>query len=156
MFPRSRFDRYRPRSPFFFQVSQGSAHLPQDDTSNEGLVVDVDGPVLAPAQNPPAHAALSGSSHLAPGLVEPLKVSRLTHHFTFGSSSSGRARPGGRGTNKRGRPRGSRRGGSVGGKGRGLLLLQPPAQPAGTQGDAAPTATAVHSPHGECSSKFIS
>ncbi|XP_020707997.2 chromatin-remodeling ATPase INO80 isoform X2 [Athalia rosae] len=140
------FDDSAPASPARSEVSQSSAYLPQDDTSNEGLVVDVDGPVATPVHHPPSHSNLS-VPHLTPGPADPPKVSRLTHHFTFAGASGARIRPGGRGTNKRGRPRGSRRGGPVGGKGRGLLLLQPPAQSATPQGDGTAT-TSVHSPHG--------
>lgn len=57
--------------------------------------------------------------------ADPGKVSRLDHHMSFSSGSSVRMRPTIRGTSKRGRPRGSRRGGPVGGKGRGLLLYPP-------------------------------
>ncbi|XP_046478715.1 chromatin-remodeling ATPase INO80 isoform X1 [Neodiprion pinetum] len=139
------FDDSAPASPARSEVSQGSAYIPQDDTSNEGLVVDVDGPVSTPVHHPQVHATLP-----TPGPIEPPKVSRLTHHFTFAGSVGSRVRPAGRGTNKRGRPRGSRRGGPIGGKGRGLLLLQPPASQSSTapQGDAAANLTSVQSPHG--------
>lgn len=60
------------------------------------------------------------------------KVSRLDHHVSVSSGSSVRIRPTIRGTSKRGRPRGSRRGGPVGGKSRGLLLLHPPSKGLGS------------------------
>ncbi|XP_063977113.1 chromatin-remodeling ATPase INO80 isoform X2 [Diachasmimorpha longicaudata] len=86
----------------------------EDETSNEGLVVDVDGPVYGP-----------NSPRQVRGVFfnEPPKVSKLGHHFSFGNVP--RIRTAIRGTSKRGRPRGSRRGGPVGGKGRGMLM-QPP------------------------------
>lgn len=78
-------------------------------------MVDVDGPV----------AVSSGEARQARGNLqfgEPSKVARLGHHFAFGVSAGARMRQSVRGTSKRGRPRGSRRGGPIGGKGRGLLL----------------------------------
>ncbi|XP_050471357.1 chromatin-remodeling ATPase INO80 [Bombus huntii] len=92
----------------------------EDETSNDGLVVDVDGPV----------GVSSGDSRQsrAGQFADPGKVNRLDHHMSFSSGSSVRMRPTIRGTSKRGRPRGSRRGGPVGGKGRGLLLLHPPSK----------------------------
>lgn len=89
----------------------------QDETSNDGLVVDVDGPVGATSSD----ARQSRISQYG----EAGKVSRLEHHMPFSSGTGVRMRPNVRGTSKRGRPRGSRRGGPVGGKGRGLLLLHP-------------------------------
>uniref|UniRef100_A0A0C9S052 Chromatin-remodeling ATPase INO80 n=1 Tax=Fopius arisanus TaxID=64838 RepID=A0A0C9S052_9HYME len=86
----------------------------EDETSNEGLVVDVDGPIHG--ANSPRH--VRGIS-----FNEPPKVSKLGHHFNFGNVP--RVRTAIRGTSKRGRPRGSRRGGPVGGKGRGMLLQHP-------------------------------
>jgi len=52
------------------------------------------------------------------------KVARLGH-FPFGVGANARIRQSVRGVSKRGRPRGSRRGGPIGGKGRGLLLMHP-------------------------------
>jgi len=52
------------------------------------------------------------------------KVARLGH-FSFGVGANARIRQSVRGVSKRGRPRGSRRGGPIGGKGRGLLLMHP-------------------------------
>ncbi|XP_069680112.1 chromatin-remodeling ATPase INO80 [Periplaneta americana] len=71
-----------PPSPSQSEVSQGSGAPPQDETSNEGLVVDVDSPAT------PQSFPLPFASNM---LV------------------TGRPRPTGRGA-KRGRPRGSRRG----------------------------------------------
>ncbi|OAD54335.1 DNA helicase INO80 [Eufriesea mexicana] len=87
----------------------------EDETSNDGLVVDVDGPV----------GASSGDTRQSRvgQFGDPGKISRLDHHMSFSSGTGVRMRPTIRGTSKRGRPRGSRRGGPVGGKGRGLLLL---------------------------------
>lgn len=96
----------------------------EDETSNDGLVVDVDGPVGASSgDNRQSRANQFGDAG---------KVSRLDHHVSFSSGSSVRIRPTIRGTSKRGRPRGSRRGGPVGGKGRGLLLLHPPSKGLGS------------------------
>lgn len=82
-------------------------------------MVDVDGPV-----------AVSGNDARQPRgslqFGEPPKVARLGHHFAFGVGASARMRQSVRGASKRGRPRGSRRGGPIGGKGRGLLLQHPP------------------------------
>ncbi|XP_034174999.1 chromatin-remodeling ATPase INO80 [Osmia lignaria lignaria] len=89
----------------------------EDETSNDGLVVDVDGPVGGTSSD----ARQSRISQYG----EAGKVSRLEHHMPFSSGTGVRMRPNVRGTSKRGRPRGSRRGGPVGGKGRGLLLLHP-------------------------------
>lgn len=90
----------------------------EDETSNDGLVVDVDGPVGGPASDPrPLRVGQFG---------EAGKANRIDHHIPFSGGTSARIRPTIRGTSKRGRPRGSRRGGPVGGKGRGLLLLHPP------------------------------
>ncbi|KAK0088895.1 hypothetical protein PV325_010346 [Microctonus aethiopoides] len=90
----------------------------EDETSNEGLVVDVDGsvPITNSNQRPRNFAA---------GFNEPSKAARSGHHFNFGVGAGVRIRPSVRGASKRGRPRGSRRGGPVGGKGRGLLLQSP-------------------------------
>ncbi|XP_014219973.1 putative DNA helicase Ino80 isoform X2 [Copidosoma floridanum] len=68
----------------------------EDETSNEALIVDVDGPV-------------SSDPH-------------RQRHFAFGDS---RMRSSMRGSSKRGRPRGSRRGGPIGGKARSMMLLHP-------------------------------
>lgn len=95
----------------------------EDETSNDGLVVDVDGPVGVPAGD---SRQLRVSQFGEPG-----KVNRLDHHIPFSSGTGVRMRPTIRGTSKRGRPRGSRRGGPVGGKGRGLLLLHPPSKAVG-------------------------
>ncbi|XP_076633272.1 chromatin-remodeling ATPase INO80 [Colletes latitarsis] len=92
----------------------------EDETSNDGLVVDVDGPV---------GGSVVDARQLRVGQFgEPCKISRLDHHVPYGSGTTVRMRPTIRGTSKRGRPRGSRRGGPVGGKGRGLLLLHPPSK----------------------------
>ncbi|KOC66120.1 Putative DNA helicase Ino80 [Habropoda laboriosa] len=96
----------------------------EDETSNDGLVVDVDGPVgTTSSDSRPSRVGQFG---------DPGKVSRLDHHMSFSSGSSVRIRPTIRGTSKRGRPRGSRRGGPVGGKSRGLLLLHPPSKGPGS------------------------
>lgn len=109
-------------------------HIFQDETSNEGLVVDVDGPVTPS----------TSESHQVPRsnvqFGEPPKVARLGHHFTFGVGGGVRMRPTIRGTSKRGRPRGSRRGGPVGGKGRGILL-NPSGKTAGSPGTHSPTSS---------------
>ncbi|XP_043265254.1 chromatin-remodeling ATPase INO80 isoform X2 [Colletes gigas] len=92
----------------------------EDETSNDGLVVDVDGPV---------GGSVVDARQLRVGQFgEPCKISRLDHHVPYGGGTTVRMRPTIRGTSKRGRPRGSRRGGPVGGKGRGLLLLHPPSK----------------------------
>ncbi|XP_012284953.1 putative DNA helicase Ino80 isoform X2 [Orussus abietinus] len=117
----------------------------EDENSNEGLVVDVDGPVPASAGD----ARQSRVGHFG----EPPKVARLGHHFTFGVGGSVRMRPTVRGSTKRGRPRGSRRGGPIGGKGRGLLLLHPPNKavvPSCSTPVASPTSQAIH--HGSAES----
>ncbi|XP_063241370.1 chromatin-remodeling ATPase INO80-like isoform X2 [Bacillus rossius redtenbacheri] len=76
-----------PPSPSHSEVSQGSGVPPQDETSNEGLVVDVDHPSsLQPHLYPAPH----------PGLLGPGR------RATRGA--------------KRGRPRGSRRGGLARGR----------------------------------------
>ncbi|XP_076167632.1 chromatin-remodeling ATPase INO80 [Ptiloglossa arizonensis] len=99
----------------------------EDETSNDGLVVDVDGPVGGSGAD---------ARQLRVGQFgEPCKVSRLDHHVPYSSGPSVRMRPTIRGTSKRGRPRGSRRGGPVGGKGRGLLLLHPPSSKGVAGGD---------------------
>ncbi|XP_076291409.1 chromatin-remodeling ATPase INO80 isoform X2 [Lasioglossum baleicum] len=108
----------------------------EDETSNDGLVVDVDGPVVGSS---------SDSRQLRVSQFgEPVKVNRLDHHVSFSSGSGVRMRPTIRGTSKRGRPRGSRRGGPVGGKGRGLLLLHPPSKTVGND----PQSPASMSPTG--------
>lgn len=99
--------------PWYFNFSL------QDETSNEGLVVDVDGPVSG---NDP-HGQPRGSLHQFG--ESPPKIARLGHNFAFGVSANARMRQSVRGASKRGRPRGSRRGGPIGGKGRGLLLMHP-------------------------------
>lgn len=89
---------------------------------------------------------------------EPAKVNRLDHHIPFSSGTGVRMRPTIRGTSKRGRPRGSRRGGPVGGKGRGLLLLHPPSKGVGSDPQSpasmSPTGSSATSEqilqHGEC------
>ncbi|PBC32751.1 Putative DNA helicase Ino80 [Apis cerana cerana] len=112
----------------------------EDETSNDGLVVDVDGPV----------GASSGDTRQsrAGQFGDSTKVSRLDHHMSFTSGSSVRIRPTIRGTSKRGRPRGSRRGGPVGGKGRGLLLLHPPSTGLGSSPQSpaslSPTSTTLN------------
>lgn len=81
-------------------------------------MVDVDGPV----------AVSGGDARQARGNVqfgEPSKVARLGHHFAFGVNAGARMRQSVRGASKRGRPRGSRRGGPIGGKGRGVLSHLP-------------------------------
>ncbi|KAJ8686508.1 hypothetical protein QAD02_022302 [Eretmocerus hayati] len=88
----------------------------EDETSSEGLVVDVDGPV-------------SASTSLAAGLRQDSKFHRGFGHQhqnqRMGFGDVPRMRLVARGTNKRGRPRGSRRGGPVGGKARGPMLPHP-------------------------------
>lgn len=110
----------------------------QDETSNEGLVVDVDGPVSATDFR---------NSHLPSSQFGDVpKVARLGHHFTFSSGSGIRMRPNVRGTSKRGRPRGSRRGGPIGGKGRGMLLLHPPSiKNSASTGHLSPSSSPSHS-----------
>lgn len=99
----------------------------EDETSNEGLVVDVDGPAMVSGGD-----ARQQGGHFG----EPPKVARLGHYLAFGTGSGVRIRPTIRGSSKRGRPRGSRRGGPVGGKGRGLLLLHPPSKNLTTPGQS--------------------
>ncbi|XP_017878637.1 chromatin-remodeling ATPase INO80 isoform X2 [Ceratina calcarata] len=95
----------------------------EDETSNDGLVVDVDGPIGTSSGD-------TRQSRMGP-FGDSGKVNRLDHHVSFSSGSSVRMRPTIRGTSKRGRPRGSRRGGPIGGKGRGLLMLHPPSKGVG-------------------------
>lgn len=106
----------------------------QDETSNEGLVVDVDGPVSA------SSSEASQNSRITSEFGEPPKVARLGHHFTFGVGGGVRMRPSIRGTSKRGRPRGSRRGGPIGGKGRGILF-NPNAKNSASPGPQSPNST---------------
>ncbi|XP_015604273.1 putative DNA helicase Ino80 isoform X2 [Cephus cinctus] len=106
----------------------------EDETSNEGLVVDVDGPVPTPGDTKSSRIAQFG---------EPPKVAKLGH-FTFGPGGGVRMRPSIRGSSKRGRPRGSRRGGPIGGKGRGLHLLHPPSK--GTASPGPPSPSSVSDP----------
>ncbi|KAG7207458.1 hypothetical protein KM043_009093 [Ampulex compressa] len=113
----------------------------EDETSNEGLVVDVDGPVPISSSD--------GRQSRVTQFGETTKVARLGHHFTFGVGTGVRMRPTIRGTSKRGRPRGSRRGGPVGGKGRGLMLLHPPSRGLVTAGGHSPSSM---SPTGTVSS----
>ncbi|EFN73818.1 Putative DNA helicase Ino80 [Camponotus floridanus] len=94
----------------------------EDETSNEGLVVDVDGPVAVSGGDHP-HGHSRGNFHQFG--ESSTKVARLGHHFAFGVGASARMRQSVRGASKRGRPRGSRRGGPIGGKGRGMLLMHP-------------------------------
>ncbi|XP_033207713.1 chromatin-remodeling ATPase INO80 [Belonocnema kinseyi] len=109
----------------------------EDETSNEGLVVDVDGPVSSSDFR---------NSRLPSQFGEPPKVARLGHHFTFGVGTGVRMRPSVRGTSKRGRPRGSRRGGPIGGKGRGMLLLHPPSiKNSVSTGHLSPSSSPSHS-----------
>lgn len=116
----------------------GSPEKSEDETSNEGLVVDVDGPVSATDFR---------NSHLPSSQFGDVpKVARLGHHFTFSSGSGIRMRPNVRGTSKRGRPRGSRRGGPIGGKGRGMLLLHPPSiKNSASTGHLSPSSSPSHS-----------
>lgn len=86
------------------------------------------------------------NSHLPSQFGEVPKVARLGHHFTFSSGSGIRMRPNVRGTSKRGRPRGSRRGGPIGGKGRGMLLLHPPSiKNSVSTGHLSPSSSPSHS-----------
>ncbi|XP_044009153.1 chromatin-remodeling ATPase INO80-like isoform X1 [Aphidius gifuensis] len=85
----------------------------EDETSNEGLVVDVDGPI---------GININQQNRQSTSVNDRSKVTKLGHHFSFGVGSGVRIRPTIRGTSKRGRPRGSRRGGQVSGKGRGGFL----------------------------------
>lgn len=80
-------------------------------------MVDVDGPVAVSGGD---HGHSRGSFGESSS-----KVARLGHHFAFGVNASARMRQSVRGASKRGRPRGSRRGGPIGGKGRGMLLMHP-------------------------------
>lgn len=104
----------------------------QDETSNEGLVVDVDGPVATPGAD--ARQPRGGSQ-----FGEPPKVARLGPHFAFGVGTNARMRQSVRGASKRGRPRGSRRGGPIGGKGRGLLLPHPSSKASNSIGAQSPS-----------------
>ncbi|XP_034946860.1 chromatin-remodeling ATPase INO80 [Chelonus insularis] len=99
----------------------------EDETSNEGLIVDVDNPVLSTSLNSHSSRSMSEFSD------QHSKVARINHHLSMSSPSGMRIRPTIRGTSKRGRPRGSRRGGSVIGKGRGLALQPPYTSNAGSQ-----------------------
>ena len=105
------------------------------------MVVDVDGPVGASSGD-------TRQSRAGGQFGDPAKVSRLDHHMSFTSGSSVRIRPTIRGTSKRGRPRGSLRGGPVGGKGRGLLLLHPPSTGLGSSPQSpaslSPTSTTLN------------
>ncbi|KAK2584287.1 hypothetical protein KPH14_006689 [Odynerus spinipes] len=113
----------------------------EDETSNEGLVVDVDGPVTGSNVD----SRQSGVNQFG----EPGKVSRLGHNFVMSGGVSGRIRPSVRGTSKRGRPRGSRRGGPVGGKGRGLFLLHSSSKGTGTQSQSSSTSVNSGSSQGD-------
>jgi len=84
-------------------------------------VVDVDGPVAISGCD--THGQPRSSVHQFG--ESPSKIARLGHHFAFGMNANARMRQSVRGASKRGRPRGSRRGGPIGGKGRGLLLMHP-------------------------------
>lgn len=84
-------------------------------------MVDVDGPV-AVSGGDHSHGHSRGSFQFGESST---KVARLGHHFAFGMGASARMRQSVRGASKRGRPRGSRRGGPIGGKGRGMLLMHP-------------------------------
>lgn len=83
-------------------------------------MVDVDSPVAVSGSDP--YGQPRGSLQFG---ESPSKIARLGHHFTFGVGANARMRQSVRGVSKRGRPRGSRRGGPIGGKGRGLLLMHP-------------------------------
>lgn len=85
----------------------------EDETSNEGLVVDVDGPI---------GININQQNRQSTNVNDRSKGTKLGHNFSFGVGSGVRIRPTVRGTSKRGRPRGSRRGGQVSGKGRGGFL----------------------------------
>ncbi|XP_020277600.1 putative DNA helicase Ino80 isoform X2 [Pseudomyrmex gracilis] len=95
----------------------------EDETSNEGLVVDVDGPTVVSSGKPRSLHQFG---------EPPSKVARLGHHFALGIGASARMRQSVRGASKRGRPRGSRRGGPIGGKGRGLLMMHASSKNSGT------------------------
>ncbi|EFN75626.1 Putative DNA helicase Ino80 [Harpegnathos saltator] len=105
----------------------------EDETSNEGLVVDVDGPVAVSGSD--ARQARAGNVQFG----EPSKVARLGHHFAFGVNAGARMRQSVRGASKRGRPRGSRRGGPIGGKGRGVLLSHGPSKSCNAVGSQSPS-----------------
>ncbi|XP_066594162.1 chromatin-remodeling ATPase INO80 isoform X2 [Prorops nasuta] len=105
----------------------------EDETSNDGLVVDVDGPVsTAPGDPRQSRDGQVGDS---------TKIARPGNHFAFGVGTGVRMRPTIRGTSKRGRPRGSRRGGTVGGKSRGMLLSHSPSKGLAPQVNQSPTST---------------
>lgn len=100
----------------------------EDETSNEGLVVDVDGPIINNSMKHQQQNRQLSNFHT----IERPKVAKLGHNFNFNAGTSGssgsnvRVRQTIRGTSKRGRPRGSRRGGGqVGGKGRGMFIQVP-------------------------------
>ncbi|XP_018355719.1 PREDICTED: putative DNA helicase Ino80 isoform X1 [Trachymyrmex septentrionalis] len=121
----------------------------EDETSNEGLVVDVDGPVTVSGNDP--HGQPRGNLHQFG--ESPAKIARLGH-FAFGMGANARMRQSVRGASKRGRPRGSRRGGPIGGKGRGLLLMHPSSKISNMASE--PSSTAM-SPNdgGGCSNEVL-
>jgi len=121
----------------------------QDETSNEGLVVDVDGPVTVSGND--SHGQPRGNLHQFG--ESPAKIARLGH-FAFGMGANARIRQSVRGASKRGRPRGSRRGGPIGGKGRGLLLMHPSSKVSNMASE--PSSTAM-SPNdgGGCSNEVL-
>ncbi|CAG5097979.1 Similar to Ino80: Chromatin-remodeling ATPase INO80 (Drosophila melanogaster) [Cotesia congregata] len=113
----------------------------EDETSNEGLVVDVD------------NNSTSGGSSAS---LSPPKVARFNHHLNYGIASTGmRIRPSMRGTSKRGRPRGSRRGGPIAGKGRGLMLHPPGKSSAGTLHSVSSSTSGDNSQGVEIHSEFV-
>ncbi|XP_043490017.1 chromatin-remodeling ATPase INO80 isoform X2 [Polistes fuscatus] len=106
----------------------------EDETSNEGLVVDVDSPVIG--------SNIDSRQSSGNQFGESAKSAHLDHNFVMSGNVSGRIRPSVRGTSKRGRPRGSRRGGPVGGKGRGLFMIQSSSKSASTLSQSSSTTTA--------------
>ncbi|XP_047347049.1 chromatin-remodeling ATPase INO80 isoform X1 [Vespa velutina] len=113
----------------------------EDETSNEGLVVDVDGPVIG--------SNADSRQSCVNQFGESTKSGHLGHNFVMSGNISGRMRPSVRGTSKRGRPRGSRRGGPVGGKGRGIFLFHSSSKGTGTTSQSSSTTTSSVSSQGD-------
>lgn len=80
---------------------------------------------------------------------ESTKSAHLSHNFVMTGNVSGRIRPSVRGTSKRGRPRGSRRGGPVGGKGRGLFLFHSSSKGTATSSQSSSTTASSVSSQGD-------
>lgn len=106
-------------------------------------MVDVDSPVSGSDPYGQSRGSLQfGES--------PSKIARLGHHFAFGVGANARMRQSVRGVSKRGRPRGSRRGGPIGGKGRGLLLMHP-----SSKASESPSTTISPIDGGGCSNEVL-